>query len=291
MSRWYDAVVDCGILYARLEGLAIWSYDVTSPSWSQLPFCPYLNGSITVINGRLTTIGGISNSLAHSNALFSLTGEGSDRRWTKKFPSMPTKRCDTTAVCTGTTLIVVGGRGEGDIVLSTIELMNTENHQWSTAADLLEPMYLASATICEDQIYMLGGVDKDGKYTKSVYTCSVTALLQSCVQSSLNAKLKRTFSVEKVSMIWRQVADLPVICSTCESFHGRLLAIGGRDSGKPTTAVYMYNSTTDSWEVISHMITARYDCFTAVLPDDRLMVVGGVTDHGKTVTVELARYM
>ena len=50
------------------------------------------------------------------------------------------------------------------------------------------------------------------------------------------------------------------------------------DSGKPTTAVYMYNSTTNSWEIISHMITGRCDCFTAVLPDDQLMVVGGCTD-------------
>ena len=282
MSRWHDAVVDRDTLYARFEGSVIWSYDVTNDSWSRLPYfrSTHENGSITIINGRLTTVGGISNSLAHSNELFSLTGEGSDRRWTKEFPPMPTKRCDTTAVCTGTTLIVAGGRGEGDTVLSTVELMNTENHQWSTAADLLEPLYLASATVCGDQLYMLGGLNKDGKYTNSVYTCSVSALLQSCVQSSL---------IEKVSIIWRQVADLPVICSTCESFHGQLLAIGGRmDSGKVTTVVYMYDSTTNAWEIISHMTTGRYDCFTAVLPDNRLMVVGGLTDCGITNAVELA---
>ena len=60
------------------------------------------------------------------------------------------------------------------------------------------------------------------------------------------------------------------------TFCGHLLAIGGADSGsKPTTAVYMYNPSTDSWNVISHMTIARYRPFAAVLPDYQLMVVGG----------------
>ena len=90
---------------------------------------------------------------------------------------------------------------------------------------------------------------------------------------------------------WRQVADLPVTLSTCSSIHGRLLAIGGEmDSGGPTTAVYMYDSTTNSWEIISHMTTCRKQCFTAVLPNNQLMVVGGYTrGYGsETDTVEIA---
>ena len=61
--------------------------------------------------------------------------------------------------------------------------------------------------------------------------------------------------------------------------------------GKPTTAIHMYNPTTDSWEVISHMGTPRYDCIAAVLPNNQLMVVGGYTGkHYDTQTdsVELA---
>ena len=51
----------------------------------------------------------------------------------------------------------------------------------------------------------------------------------------------------------------------------------------------MYNSTTNSWEIISHMTTGQYDCFTAVLPNNQLMVVGGWTDSGgATDTVEVA---
>jgi hypothetical protein len=53
----------------------------------------------------------------------------------------------------------------------------------------------------------------------------------------------------------------------------------------------MYNPTTDSWEVISHMGTPRCDCIAAVLPNNQLMVVGGFTVASlflKTDSVEFA---
>jgi serine/threonine protein kinase len=293
MDRWCDAVVDGNAVYVmKSNTVNIYSYDVISDSWSQLPDCIHEDSSITTINGYQTTVGGYSYPNC-SNELFSLTGKGRNRRWTQQFPPMPTRRRETTSLCIGTALIVAGGCGNGGM-LSTVEVMDTETHQWSTAAYLPrpQPMHRASATFCGDQLYMLGGV-VDGCYVKSVYTCSVSALLRSCVQSSLEAKLQST-TLEDKAGVWRQIADLPVIRSTCESFHGRLLAVGGTesDSMKRTTAVYMYNSTTNSWEIISHMKTGRWNCFTAVLPDNQLMVMGGYIEHmavcGSTDSVELA---
>jgi serine/threonine protein kinase len=287
-SRQSDAVVDGNTVYVKKgHTVNIYSYDVTSDSWSQLPDCIHKSDSILIINGWLTAIGGYSYP-DYSNKLFSLTRKGSGRTWTEIFPPMPTKRKLTTSLCTGTALIVAGGQGEGiSKVLSTVEVMGTETHQWSTAADLPQPMYHASATIlCGDQLYMLGGISKDFDSIKSVYTCSVSTLLSPCVK---NLQEERSSSVYKAS-VWEQVADLPVTRSTCESFHGRLLAIGGEmDSGKHSTAVHMYNSATNSWEIISHMTTGRCGCITAVLPDNQLVVVaGGVTDGGVIDVVELA---
>ena len=72
------------------------------------------------------------------------------------------------------------------------------------------------------------------------------------------------------------------------SIHNQLLAVGGHDSGKYTTAVHVYNSGTDSWEIISHMTSAQCNCFTAVLSDNQLMVVGGYIDGLSTTdTVEI----
>jgi hypothetical protein len=179
MERWCDAVVDGNTVYVIKGGTVnIYSYDVTSDSWSQLPDCVHKDSSMTVIKGWLTTVGG-GYYPNYSQELFSLTGNGRGRRWTRQFPPMPTKRGSTTSLCTETTLIVAGGFGEGGD-LSTVEVMDTETHQWSTATDLPKSMYRASATVCGDQLYMLGGVEGEilSYCVKSVYTCSVSALLQ-----------------------------------------------------------------------------------------------------------------
>ena len=98
-------------------------FDIIIDSWSQLPDCVYVNCSVTVINGWLTTLGGYPCPY-YSNELFSLTREGSGRKWTKQFPPMPTKRIYTTSLCIGTALIVAGGEGKGGRALLTAEVMS-----------------------------------------------------------------------------------------------------------------------------------------------------------------------
>jgi serine/threonine protein kinase len=147
MDRWCDAVVDDNTVFVlKSDTVNMYSYDVISDSWSQLPDCVHEGSSITVINACLTTVGG-GSYLNYSNELVSLTGKGSGRRWTRQFPPMPTKRRSTTSLCTGAEIIVAGGIGKGSRLLSTVEVMDIETHQWSTAADLPQPIYRASATI------------------------------------------------------------------------------------------------------------------------------------------------
>ena len=67
---------------------------------------------------------------------------------------MPTKRRRSIALCTGPSLIVAGGEGKDYNVVSIVEVMDTETHQWSTAADLPEMTYLGSATVCGGQLYI-----------------------------------------------------------------------------------------------------------------------------------------
>ena len=112
-----------------------------------------------------------------------------------------------------------------------------------------------------------------------MYTCSLQSLIES----------HKSFPASLRNRVWKEVAAPPVTETTCVSIHGRLLAVGGKDSDKkPTSACHMYNPTTDSWEVISYMGTPRRDCIAAVLPDNQLMVVGGYTGIVWTESVEFA---
>ena len=65
--------------------------------------------------------------------------------------------------------------------------------------------------------------------------------------------------------------------------------MGGESSvDKETTVIHMYNTTTNSWEVISHMATPRSQCLLPVLPQNELMVVGGHIPNDVTDSTEIA---
>ena len=256
------AVVDGNVAYFMNRNGEVCSYNLTSKEWSKLPKCSYQYSSLAVVNGQLTAIGGCKNAFtkdAYTNKLLSLPG------YREIFPPMPTKRRSTTALTSKEHLIVAGGL-IGPFIndsITTVEVMGTKTRAWSTVANLPHPYYYASGTICGDQLYMLGGSDGKGM-TKSVLTCSLTELLQSSSSSS--------------SSIWHRVADAPAYYSTCAAVNGELLAVGGNDKDrKPTAAIHKYNPTTNSWDLISNMPTARYWSLVVVLPTNELMVVGGNT--------------
>ena len=189
MFRQSDAVVDGSTVYVRkYDSWKIYAYDAGNSFWSQLPNCINWNCSVAIVNGWLTTVGGFS-IYEYSNELFNLNGKISGRSWIKKFPPMPTKRSMTTVLHVQTMLIVAGGKGVGG-VLSTVEVMNTENHQWSTAADLPEPTDCASAADCRDHIYILGGT----QYHSTSYSCSVSTLLQACKLGGHTGKMSLVYS-------------------------------------------------------------------------------------------------
>ena len=269
-KRFCDAVVDGSKVYFQGGDHQFFTYNISDNNWLQLPGCPFSCCSLAILNGQPTTIGGGPPT----NKLMSLTDEC---KWMEKFPPMPTKRRFVTVMCTETVLIIAGGLREDYGSLATVEVLNFETSQWSTAVDLPKPLFCYSAAVHGDQLYMLGGA----MFNKAVYTCSVSALLQTCTQKSSLQECTSALSLSNSSSgvgVWSKLPDLPVKESTCVTFCGQLLAIGGEDSdNKPTTAVYMYNQATNSWNVISHMITARRQPFAAVLPNNQLMVVGGQT--------------
>ena len=84
--------------------------------------------------------------------------------------------------------------------------------------------------------------------------------------------------------MWHQLADTPVTLSTCALLQRRLLTVSGECSDdKETTSIHMYNTTTNSWEVVSHMATPRRQRLVAVLPHNQLIVVGWLTGDSWTI--------
>ena len=104
-----DAIVCNNMVYYGYKvSNKLYAYHVPSSTWSTVPECPNEGIATTVIDGLLTAVGSFRGSKC-TNKLLSLTGEGSDRRWTEKLPPMLCKCFVVSALCAGTILIVAGG--------------------------------------------------------------------------------------------------------------------------------------------------------------------------------------
>lgn len=244
-------------------------YNSETGTWATLPKCPKMKFSLSVVNGLLTAIGGTQSpdskltktllSLTTSSTLLYL---GEQQKWTEVFPPMMYCRNFSTATCTSSSLIVAGGRGP-DWEQAPVEVMDTGTLCWSTAASLPRPWWQATATICGDRLYMAGGLI-EGVKTNTVLTCVVSELLQPHRDRRI---------------VWQEVSPLPVTWSSLVTLNGQLLAVGGCGCDADwnlTSAVYQYDRVTNSWKVISHMSTKKCQCYVAVVPDNTLLVVGGV---------------
>ncbi len=271
-----SAVVDSAkkLVYIRSLG-KLYSYKWQGEEWSKLPGCPHDHPTLAVVDGLLTAVGG-EKSNKPTNTLLSLVREGVKGKWKERLPPMPTKRSFTAVVSSGKHLVVIGGKVRGKRV-ATVEVMNSDKRQWTLASSLPLPLSEATAAVVGDNIYLVGA------HNQAVLTCSLTALLQSCLPQSPRPH---------TPSVWQCVTDIPVYESTCVSFNGELVAVGGCDSASnPTDNVHTYNPATDSWNVINRMNTARRSCLAVVLPEDGLMVVGGLTSPSYYVlcsSVEIA---
>ena len=298
-----QAVVDGCMVYLsadQTDGRVIYSYDSERKVWSTLPECPHWEHSLAVVNGLLTAIGGIERIVSsdytsrYTNTLLSLIvkDKETDEEWRKYFHPMPTKRAKTAAVCTEKALVVTGGEDRSGVITTTVEVMDTETSQWSTARSLPPPgddypFYRVSATVCGDYLlYFWGyspweahlhfpGLRRESSH--AVLICSLSDLLKSCQPQPLVSQ--KTTALTSREAVWQEVADVPVEDITCVAFNGHLRAIGESNSNGRPTNIYTLNPITKSWKVTSQIPTPRSHCLAAALPGNKLMVVGGCRWH------------
>ena len=234
------------------------------------------NCGFTVIDHLLTSVGGCNN--AYTNILLSLTGKGRKKQWSEVFPPMPTPRSCAACITTEEALVVAGGVGN-DGFLDSVEVMDMKTKQWMTASSLPQSVSLFTGIARGDTLYLVGGLTETS--SKSAFACSLSDL---CRHETLDSgkmqmwrEIPQGISRPAKFNVWKEIRTLPISCSTPTVFGGHLLAIGGRDdSGNSTADVYRYDSHSDSWNVVSQMKNNRSQCFAVTLPQDRLIVLGGL---------------
>ncbi len=247
-----SAVIGDKTYFKSIYGNTVYEFSNNQPNKLSCPYshCPIINvdNMLTTVGGWLTNVGRCP--LTTSNILYSYI----DNQWYEQFPSMPTKRTNSAVVYTNNTLIVAGGVDNQS--LTTVEILNTVNRQWYSVSSLPVAMSDPSATICGDNVYI--HPHTIGQEKNSVYKCSLEQLVQS----------------QPDSAIWKKITSLPVYHSSLVTVNGNVLAVGGLEANDRTINIYQYTNT--SWTIVGHMTSPRSKPLTAVLPGNKLMVVGGV---------------
>ena len=231
---------------------SVYRYEWRGEKWEELPLCPYQNSGLVIIDGKLTAVGGYDGSLCRTNKLLTLR----QKKWVKEYPPMNTARSSPAVVSTsdGEYLIVIGGRGGGGWT-ARVELFQVKSRRWYKLTDLPQPLPSPSATICGDQLNVIGD-DANG------YSCSLQALPSSDQRIT-----------SPLTLSWKPLPPLPVTYSTAATLCGQLVVIGGsRRDGSPVNSIHQL--VDGQWAEIGSMATGRSNCLVCPSPD-KIIIVGG----------------
>ena len=265
-------------------------YDSIARQWSRMLPHPLFQCSLVSIDHNLASVGGY-NIAGTSNRLYRLK----DDHWVESLPPMPTKRASPTVVHANDTLIVAGGQSQHPSILKIVEVLDTQSKQWTTVSPLPFPAFKSSAILNKDTIYMTAGEGSYHHPKYSVLSCSLPRLLRTAYCATPQSDTSATCDSPALPprSPWRTISDLPVHGSSLAVIKGDLLAVGGledvRDhsvsSSRPTRTrtIYRYDETNSRWETFGETYVPRSHCFAEVIPNDKLMVVGGTST---TNTVE-----
>ena len=224
-------------------------YNLTNNQWNSSPITtPYRWFAMTVLDDQLVIAGGATKNGEIVKKVLILN----TRQW-KDYSEMPTARQSATAVGYHSMLIVVGGviKVEGEWTrLSTTELLDSTNGCWYTCSNLPSPHQQMKAVIMNDKVYLLGGIDENGKTSPQVFVASLDNL-----------------STHQLN--WQSAPNTPWRSSAPVVLYKFLLTVGAD--------VNVFNSSTGQWKHLTN-IPAERSAPAVVGVADNIIVIGGRTN-------------
>ena len=276
MSRGSSTTDDRFAYFTPCDSTSVYQYECSTEKWEELPSCPYRDSGLVILDREVTAVGG-EDGPRRTNKLYTLR----QRKWVEKYPPMNTARSNTAVVSTsdGEYLIVIGGfvggfswrwfiwgvGGFGVDWTATVELFQVKSRRWYQLTDLPQPLDGPSATICGDQLNVIG-IEANG------YSCSLAALPSS--DQPITSPL---------TLSWKPLPPLPVEHSTAATLCGQLVRIGGsrrtssiggwRDVWSQVNSIHQL--VDGQWVEIGSMTSGRSWCLVASPSPDKIIIVGG----------------
>ena len=250
--------------FAPGDSTSVYRYEWRGEKWKELPSCPYRDSGLVIIDGKLTAVGG-EDASPFTNKLLTLQ----QKKWVEEYPPMNTA-CSSPAVVStsdGEHLIVIGGDIGDDDWTATVELFQVKTRRWYKLTNLPQPLILPSATICGDQLNVIGH-DANG------YSCSLQALPSS--DQPITSPL---------TLSWKPLPPLPVECSTAATLYGQLVVIGGlTQDGSPVNSIHQL--VDGQWVEIGSMASSKIDSLVVSPLPDNIIIVGGLGASSQSQDIE-----
>ena len=248
-----SAATDGRFVYITPAGsTSLFQYECSTEKWMELPSCPYEDSGLAIIDSELTTVGG-ADGVGRTNKLFTLR----QGKWFEVYPPMKTARSDLAVVSTsdGDYHIAIGGYDSDGARTATVELFQVKSRIWFKLTDLPPPLFRPSATICGDQLHVIG-IDGKG------YSCSLLSLPSNDIPIT-----------SPLTLSWKPLSPLPVEHSTAATLCGQLVLISGMQGRSPVNSIHQL--VEGQWVEIGSMTSGRHWCLAVSPSPDRILIVGG----------------
>ena len=250
-----SATTDDQFAYFTPDGSnLVYSYQWNTEKWEKPPPSPYCNSGLVIIDGELTAVGGYDGS-STTNKLFTLQ----QGRWAEHYPPMNRAHSSPAVISTsdGNYIVVIGGY-VGDRWTATVELFHVRSRRWYELTNLPQALIRPSATICDNQLYVIG-------YDGTGYSCSLQALLSS--DQPITSQLISNI------LTWILLPQLPVVWSTAATLCGELVIVGGMQDGSHVNSIHQLID--GQWVKIGSRSSSRSRCLVVTPSPDKMMIVGG----------------
>ena len=244
-------------------------YDIEKDNWIIMPPYSFYWFSLAALNDQLVLVGGVGPS----NDRTGILGVWEDKvspttRWTHPFPPMPTARSGAMVLTwRNRWLIVAGGYNEDAGSLSEVEIFDISTSEWYHGSPLPMPAYKMSSAVIKNTWYLLGGH-------------SIT-FVDHCFSIDLNDLIVHSISetnLHSCPLQWLSIPTPPVCMSAALAINERLLSLGGSPN---ESTIYIYQPKSQVWISIGELPLARQEFVCVVLPNGKLLVVGGEPDSEK----------
>lgn len=247
----------------------VYGYLLDRHEWRVYPQCPYYYTGLAVISNSLTAVGGsesdpmLNHHEAYGRKAYQKTSKLHcliNKQWEQVFPPMNIARCGHAVISDNRCVIAAGGVDE-----SSVEIFTIGSNTWSILSSRLpQDFHSITATLCDDHIYVM---DCTGRLY--AYSSPIHSILSNLATS--------TRTEESSQHTWRPLPKAPnaLVESTLSTMCGQLVMVGGHTEYRYPATVHIRQLYKGEWVTIGHMTMARCEPIVAVLPRNRMIIVGG----------------